>query len=118
MPSSRRTLDLLTRIRATDIDTADMPAALAGPLSQVKSELSVLDDQAFDAFLADQAARLRPARPTERQRTVDQARAIGRDSTVVRQRRQALAARRSAAKRFTPKPFAAAQQPTQLEGRR
>ena len=86
------------------------------PLGQIKSELSALDDGAFDAFLADQAARLGPPLPTERKRTVAEARAIGRESVVVRQRRQAIAARRPAAKRFTPKPFAAAQQPTPLEG--
>ena len=114
----RSTLDLLSRIRATDVVTDDLPAALAGPLAELKSELAALDDQAFDGFVADQTAMLQPAKPTERKRTVDEARAIGRDSVVVRQRRQVLAARRSAPKRFTPKPFSVAQQPTQLEGGR
>lgn len=118
MPSSRRTLAMLTRIRATDVVTDDLPAALAGPLGQLKSGLSAMDDKAFDAFLADQAAKLGPTRPTERKRTVDEARAIGRDSNVVLQRRQTLAARRPAAKRFTPKPFSGTEQPTQLEGGR
>ena len=116
MPSSRKTLDLLTRIRATDIDTTDLPAALAGSLDQLKSGLSAMDDKAFDAFLVDQTAKLRPAKPTERQRTADEARAIGRESAVVRQRRQTLAARRPAAKRFSPKAFTPVEQPTRLEG--
>ncbi|MBN2585001.1 MAG: hypothetical protein JXL80_18210 [Planctomycetes bacterium] len=118
MPSSHKTLALLSRIRATEIETADLPAALATPLGRVKDELSALDDAAFDAFLDDQAAKLGPTRPTERKRTVEEARAVGRDSAVVRQRRQVIAARKPAAKRFVPKPFSAAQQPAQLEGGR
>lgn len=118
MPSSRSTLALLSRIRATEIETTDLPAAMATPLGRVKEELSALNDEAFDEFLEDQLAKLLPTRPTARLRTVDEARAIGRDSAVVRQRRQVIAARKPAAKRFTPKPFSAAQQPTQIEGGR
>ena len=116
MPSSRKTLELLTRIRATEIDTADLPAGLAGPLGQIKNELAALDDQTFDAFIEGQVATLHPARPAERLRTVAEARAIGRASNVVRQRRQMLAARKPVATKFAPKSFSPVEQPTQLEG--
>lgn len=116
MLSSRRTLALLSRIRATEIETSDLPAALAGPLGQIKSGLVALDDESFDAFIEDQAAKLRPARPTERLRTVAEARALGRASIAVRQRRQALRARKPVAKKFAPKAFEPVEQPARLEG--
>jgi len=116
MPSSRKTLELLARIRATEIETSDLPAALAGPLGEIKSELAALDDEALDAFLDDQLAKLRPPRPAERLRTVDEARALGRASITVQQRRQTLRARKPVAKKFTPKAFEPVEQPSWLEG--